>query len=80
MNTSKIAALTQEVARLEALRAQDSPSIYLDAQISLAKRRLRWHLLRGTPKRHPNVGTASLCDAGRPKKPPYSDAPIEAEI
>jgi|PlaIllAssembly_1097288.scaffolds.fasta_scaffold38275_2 hypothetical protein len=75
MNTSKIDLLTQELSELEAERARGGPA-YLDAQIALCKRRLRWHLMRATPKKHPNVGTASLCDAGRPKKSAYSEAPL----
>jgi hypothetical protein len=76
MNTPKIAELSAELARLEAARRQEDAPIYLDAEITLLKRRLRWHLLRHDPKRHRNVGIASLCDAGRPKRPPYDESPV----
>ena len=78
MNMPKITALAEELAALEASRGPEAP-VWLDAQIALLRRRLRWHLLRAAPRRHPNVGTASLCEVGRPKdRQPYLDTPVPA--
>jgi hypothetical protein len=73
---TKIEELARTVASLEATRAQiDAQGYsYLDAQIANAKRLLRWHVIRATQP-HPNVGRASLCQAGRPKRPTYDEAP-----
>jgi hypothetical protein len=76
MNTDKIAALTAELAALEAAYdPQTSPS-HLSAQIILLRRKLRWHVKRSAQyRRHPNIGSASLCTRGRPRRLPDYDAP-----